>query len=376
MKIGIFVIGAFCSPKYTSAISGHVQIPLKAAKILAERGHQVTLITTRPHETDVLIGGLERDVSVYIVEHASRNWPGKGVQLSKLPKHTWQLFSFLRRESFDIIHFFGGNNTGLILGFLKRIGIKSRAFFSPIKGPTGASSGLLARAAFSRVDKFIATTGYVRGGWGQLYGNGRCGILHAGVFKNIARQVQRNHKNSVLFWRNADYENGADLAMASFVDLAPKYPDIRFVFAVRPHDVLEKELLELEKKAANIDVHIYPYNNGTTLESLLQSALFVVQPFRSLSINPQMSILETLYSGVPVIATGIESNEELIESGDTGLVIPPEDKNALTEAIMTLLDDSELCEKMAKNARAETEAIWNWESFGKELVEIYEDSNS
>jgi len=344
--------------------------------MLAGSGQNVTLITTSPRKSDVLAGGPEQDVSVYIVEHASRNWPRKGVQLSKLPKHTWQLFSFLKRESFDIIHFFGGNNTGLILGFLKRIGIKSHAFFSPIKDPSASGSTLLAKAAFSRVDKFIATTNYVRDGWEQLYGKDRCGILHPGVFKNIPMPSQQRQKNSVLFWRNADYENGADLAMASFLELAPKYPDIRFVFAVRPHDVLEKKLLELETTEANIDVHIYPYNNGTTLESLLQNALFVVQPFRQLSINPQMSILETLYSGVPVIASGIESNEELIISGETGLLIPPENKNALSEAIVSLLDDRELREKMANNARPRTEATWNWELFGKELVEIYENGNS
>ena len=121
MKIGIFVIGAFCRPKYIDAISGHVQIPLKAAKILAERGHRVTLITTKPRGADVLAGGLERDVSVYIIEHASRSWPRKGVKLTKLPKHTWQLFWFLKRESFDIIHFF--SNYKLVIWLYRGIQI-------------------------------------------------------------------------------------------------------------------------------------------------------------------------------------------------------------------------------------------------------------
>jgi glycosyltransferase involved in cell wall biosynthesis len=164
--------------------------------------------------------------------------------------------------------------------------------------------------------------------------------------------------------------------MQAFEQLAPKYPDICFVFAVRPRDVLEEKLIELESRVSNIDVHIYPYKEGVSLASLLQKAFFVVQPFRSLSINPQMSILETLYAGVPVIATKIESNEELIEDGQTGFLIPPKDKNALVDAIEILLSDRKLCDKMAENAWSKTKLRWNWESFGRGLLEIYNETSS
>lgn len=379
MKIGIFVVGAFCQAQYRNAVSGHVQIPLMAAKMLANAGHDVTVITTKSNQADILPGDIGQDVAVHVIEHASRNWPQKGVRMSKAPKHVWQLFSFLRRESFDTVHFFGGSNTGFILGCLKRLGINSHAFFSPVKNPvkyTSALSHLAAKKVFGCIDKFIATSSYVRDGWKQLYGNNRCSTLHPGVFKNMPMPRLNVRKNSVLFWRNAGYQNGADLAMSSFVELAPKYPDVRFVFAVRPHDVFEQDMLELEKRVANIDVHIYPYDSGVTLEKLLEQALLVVQPFRKLSINPQMSILETLYAGVPVITTRIESNAELIEDGQTGLLIPPGDKDALTRAIVAMLENRSLCEKMAYNARPKTENLWNWQSFGKELVEIYENTIS
>jgi glycosyltransferase involved in cell wall biosynthesis len=294
-------------------------------------------------------------------------------------KQIWQLFVFHRKGSFDIIHFFGSSNVGLSLSCLKYLGIKSRALFTPIKRPRSDMSTVrdkVMRVTLGRIDKIIATTEYVRQSWALLLGEDKCRLLRPGIMKDIQMPPANVLKNSVLFWRNAGYENGADLAMNSFMKLSPKYPNIRFVFAVRPHDIFEADLLELEQRVRNIDVHIYPYTTGISLASLLQGALFVVQPFRSLSVNPQMSILETLYAGVPIIATNTESNAELVQEGKNGLLIPPEDETALTSAIETLLKEPAVLDRLTKTARVETRLHWNWESFGKGLLRIYENTDN
>jgi len=291
----------------------------------------------------------------------------------------WRPGLFVRRSGIRKMLAFGGNLTGFLTACLTHFGIKSHMFFSPIARPRESTSDLYVKAmkiAFRRIDKIVATTKYVREGWELFSKQSKCKSLYPGIIKKIEELPEDTVRNSVLFWRNADYKNGADLAMEAFQELAPKYPDIRFVFAVRPHDVLEEKLLELESRVTNIDVHIYPYKEGVSLTSLLQKAFFVVQPFRSLSINPQMSILETLYAGVPVIATKIESNEEVIEDRQTGFLIPPNDKNALVDAIETLLHDRKLCDKMAENAWSKTKLRWNWESFGRGLLEIYENNSN
>ena len=378
MKVGIFITAAFCRTKYLDAISGHVQIPLMAVKLLVDAGHEVKLITTKPRATDVLPSVIPENVEVHVVDHASKIWPEKGISIGKALKQAWQLFSLLKKESFDIVHFFGGDNTGRLLSFMKSLGIKSQGFFSPIKDPGWNSSRLLAKVTkvgFRRIDMTIATTEYVRHSWGLLLGKDKCKSLRPGIMKDIPEKSDNVLKDSVLFWRNADYQNGADLAIEAFRELAPRYPYTRFVFAVRPHDILENELLDLGRYVSNIDVHIYPYKASISLGNLLHHALFVVHPFRSLSVNPQISILETLYAGVPVIATKIESNEELIKDAQNGLLIPPDNKNALTCAIERLLEDRKLVEQLRKGTRAIVTESWNWESFGKGLLSIYENKS-
>jgi glycosyltransferase involved in cell wall biosynthesis len=67
-------------------------------------------------------------------------------------------------------------------------------------------------------------------------------------------------------------------------------------------------------------------------------------------------VLEAMWAGVPVIATGVGGTAELIEHGVTGLLVPPADDGALRGAIQRLLADSAgrrtLATRAAEVARA------------------------
>jgi glycosyltransferase involved in cell wall biosynthesis len=53
-------------------------------------------------------------------------------------------------------------------------------------------------------------------------------------------------------------------------------------------------------------------------------------------------------SGVPVIATNVGGNPELIEDGVSGLLVPPRDPAALAEAMSRLLRDPELAANLGQ----------------------------
>src|SRR5204862_2629178 len=63
------------------------------------------------------------------------------------------------------------------------------------------------------------------------------------------------------------------------------------------------------------------------------------------------TILEAMASGLPVVATRVGGNPELIEAETTGLLVPSRQPQALEAAIERYLDDPHLRQLHGKNAR-------------------------
>jgi glycosyltransferase involved in cell wall biosynthesis len=63
------------------------------------------------------------------------------------------------------------------------------------------------------------------------------------------------------------------------------------------------------------------------------------------------SLLESMAAGVPVVATTVGGNPEVVEDGITGLLVRPRDAGALARAMVTLLADGELQARLGRAAR-------------------------
>jgi glycosyltransferase involved in cell wall biosynthesis len=180
------------------------------------------------------------------------------------------------------------------------------------------------------------------------------------------------HRHRILFWREPTRNNGADLCVAAFDRLAPQFPDVSFDFAIRP--VPEREvpgLAELEARHDNVHVHRFPYHGGPGLPELIAESLLVVMPFRKLTINPQLAIAESLAAGVPVIASDIGSNPEIVEHGRTGMVLPVGEPEPIADAVRRLLGNRAQLLEMGRCAAATMAERWNWNGYVEELVTLY-----
>jgi glycosyltransferase involved in cell wall biosynthesis len=82
-------------------------------------------------------------------------------------------------------------------------------------------------------------------------------------------------------------------------------------------------------------------------------------------------LLEAMASGVPVVSTPVSGIPELIEAGVNGLLVPPHDPKSLADAIEKLLVSRELCERLARAARAKLEASFSLEASAKQLLSVF-----
>jgi sugar transferase (PEP-CTERM/EpsH1 system associated) len=71
----------------------------------------------------------------------------------------------------------------------------------------------------------------------------------------------------------------------------------------------------------------------------------------SLAEGISNTILEAMASGVPVLATAVGGNADLVTHGETGLITPAGDPRAMARQLVTLASDRERAQRMGQAAR-------------------------
>jgi glycosyltransferase involved in cell wall biosynthesis len=82
-------------------------------------------------------------------------------------------------------------------------------------------------------------------------------------------------------------------------------------------------------------------------------------------------ILEAMSFARPVIATDVNEVGETVIDGKTGLLIPPNDINALTEAILKLIRDKDLAAQLGKEGKSFVEEKYSLEKMIHETANLY-----
>jgi len=137
-------------------------------------------------------------------------------------------------------------------------------------------------------------------------------------------------------------------------------------------DSFEKGIDILEKIESNIDGSV---KYCTSLEwhkamEVLKSSQVLVLPSRIESV-PQ-SILEAFYLKIPVIATNVGGVHELVSNNKTGLLVTPNNSKELLEKINYLLNDIDLCNRLANNAHEFVMKNFSWEVLLPKYLKLYE----
>jgi glycosyltransferase involved in cell wall biosynthesis len=65
-----------------------------------------------------------------------------------------------------------------------------------------------------------------------------------------------------------------------------------------------------------------------------------------------LTVLEAMAAGLPVVATHVGGTPEVLTSGVTGLLVPPDSAGAIAEAVLGLLDRPDDRARLGAAARA------------------------
>lgn len=116
-------------------------------------------------------------------------------------------------------------------------------------------------------------------------------------------------------------------------------------------------------------VVFYGRADRKAVPGLMKGCEFVVVPSRADEGLPVVCA-ETMAAGKPIIGTTRGGIPEAVVDGETGLLVPPEDKAALTAAIKSLAGDAGLRARMSEAASARA-ALFEWPRVTGEYLRVY-----
>jgi glycosyltransferase involved in cell wall biosynthesis len=142
------------------------------------------------------------------------------------------------------------------------------------------------------------------------------------------------------------WEKGQDVLIAAAGRVVGDFPTARFVMAGT--GPLKTEM-EDQIRRTSLEKVVRLLGVRTDMPRFYQSLDLFVLPSRFEGMP--VCLLEAMACGSPCVVTDIEGCRELVSDGREGLVVPPEDPEAMARAIMELLRDPEKRSVMGKAAR-------------------------
>jgi L-malate glycosyltransferase len=163
---------------------------------------------------------------------------------------------------------------------------------------------------------------------------------------------------------NAEYKNHRTF-LTAIARLSRSFPQVAFILVgdgpLRPGLTSLAEELGLGSSVQFLgDRHDIP--------AVLASLDVSVVP--SISESLSNAVLESMAAGVPVIASDVGGNPELI-GGDRGVLVPASDAIALSSALQRLLENRDLRMELANNARKFVERNFTIEQIAGKYEKLY-----
>lgn len=188
--------------------------------------------------------------------------------------------------------------------------------------------------------------------------------VNAARFSSTGRQWSPPH---ILSVGRVVYQKGLDLglrALAGLKDLpwqwtivgdGPQLPVLRVL--AEQHNLQQR-------------IHFAGWLSSDHLKQYYAAANLFLFPSRHEGMPN--AVLEAMASGLPVIATRIAGNEELVLEGETGALVPSESVDELRAALQRFLVDAALREQMGRAARQRVERDYTWERVAEQYENILE----
>ena len=177
---------------------------------------------------------------------------------------------------------------------------------------------------------------------------------------------------NILFFGDAVRDRGLEDILAVIPEVSSSFSGkVRFTLALRYFgENYAGEIAELSRA--------YPVEIAAKTDSMVGTVAesdIVALPYRATTIQPPLTLVESLAAGKAVVTTGVDANAEFTGVNERALLITPGNREELKNALIRLLTEPKLRRAFSYNARDYIRNEYRWDRVVDKIMNIYHSSN-
>lgn len=221
------------------------------------------------------------------------------------------------------------------------------------------------KKVLSMGDAFLVLAPFFKDFFGGIIDRNKITVLPDAI--QISPPITKEYgQHRLLFLGRICKAKGIEELLQSMLFLKEKFPDMKLYLG----GIFEDQ--ELQKKVEELSglVEWIGWVTGEEKEKYLKKCDVFVLP--SYFEGQSVSILEAMSYSCTIVASNIGGIPQMIEDGETGILVEPKNAESLRQGLEKALADSVLCERLGKAARKKVSEEFSMEKNMEQLLGIYE----
>ena len=372
------------APRY----GGPAKAGMEMAAVMAAKGHEVTIFSTNQDGPGVL--DVPTDETVMKNGVAIRYFP---VIQPKFWRTSPAMAAALNREipKFDIVHIhslylFHGMAAG---HYARKHGVpyivRPHGTLDPVMHARHRGRKVIMEKLFedrnikhaaalhyTTEEELQLAKPYVHGSTGFVVPNG----VNSSDYENLperggfrSRHKLLDGKKMLLFFSRINFKKGLDVLVAAFKEIHRQHPDSILVLTGPDDEQYGRKVREWLSEAGLSEFAIFTgmLTGRDKLEVLRDADVFVLPSY---SENFGIAVVEAMACGIPVVISDkVNIWREVVQEG-AGIAVPV-DPAKVAAAVVSLLDNPELCGWMGERGKRLVRNYYEWSEVGTQLEQEY-----
>jgi len=341
-------------------------------------GHDVRIIAACSED----VGDVPRQVIKVSGSIAHIPFAGSVARITLSPRVYRRVKKILKQEQFDVIHLHEPMTPTLPLAVLRHVPLSPQSVvvgtfhaYRESNHPGYEYAKPILERFFGRLDGRIAVSEAVRD-YLVPYFPGDYRIIPNGIdlerFGDPAlRPLERfdDGKLNILFVGRLEKRKGFRYLLRAFAQVKKAVPQARLMVVGAYYKEDKEPFVFYARENRLRDVRFIGQVSEDDLPRYYRTCHVFCAPstgFESFGII----LLEAMAAGKPIVASDIDGYRGVLADGEEGLLVQPEDERRLAEALIRLLKDPALRERMGRQGQA-TATDYAWHKVAQQVLDYY-----